>query len=117
MDQLRKQQKASPPLKHPAAEPPRTATVERVPDPASLDLETTWNEQWERNLMDVAAERVKGQVDPKHYQIFELYAYRGWPVTKVARTLGVSAAAVYMAKHRISSLIRKEMKRLEIEPI
>jgi len=29
----------------------RTATVERIADPAESDLEAIWNEEWEKNLM------------------------------------------------------------------
>jgi len=32
--------------------------------------------------------RVKGQVSPKQFQTFELYALRDWGVAKVARTWG-----------------------------
>ena len=36
-----------------------------------------------------------------------------WPVKEVAKTLGVSVAQVYLAKHRISILVQKEVKRLQ----
>jgi RNA polymerase sigma-70 factor (ECF subfamily) len=36
-----------------------------------------------------------------------------WPVKKVAKELGVSVAQVYLAKHRISALMKKELKRVE----
>jgi RNA polymerase sigma-70 factor (ECF subfamily) len=91
----------------------RTATIERVPDPASYDLDACWEEQWRKNLLDVATERVKQQVSPKQYQMFELYALREWPVRKVAQTLGVSTARVYLAKHRVAALLEKEVKRCE----
>src|SRR5215470_18072722 len=32
----------------------RTGTIERVPDPASLQLDSVWEEQWEKNLFSVA---------------------------------------------------------------
>ena len=35
------------------------------------------------------------------------------PVREVAKTLRVSAGHVYVAKHRISRLIKKELERLE----
>jgi RNA polymerase sigma-70 factor (ECF subfamily) len=31
------------------------------------------------------------------------------PVQKVARTLGVNAAQVYLAKHRVGNLLKKEV--------
>ena len=40
-----------------------------------------------------------------------------WPVKDVKKTLGVSAMQVYLAKHRISALIRKEIQKLEAKMI
>jgi RNA polymerase sigma factor (sigma-70 family) len=94
-----------------------TAIINRVADPASLNLEKTWDSDWEQNLFDAAIERVKLQVDPKHYQLFDLCVFKRWPVTKVARTMKVSAGAVYMAKHRINKLVKKEVSRLQQKPI
>ena len=37
------------------------------------------------------------------------------PVRKVAAALGSSVGRVYLAKHRITGLIKKETKRLEAE--
>jgi RNA polymerase sigma-70 factor (ECF subfamily) len=91
----------------------RTSTLERVPDPATLNLEGHWEEQWQKHLYAAAATRVKAQVSPKQFQAFELYVQRDWPVTKVARTLGLSAASVYLAKHRIGALFKKELQKLE----
>src|SRR2546422_10718986 len=34
----------------PSDETKRTATVERIPDPKSFDLEAAWDAEWERNL-------------------------------------------------------------------
>jgi len=91
----------------------RTSTVERIPDPAGFDLEAEWDREWEKNIFDAAIERVKKHVKAKQYQIFDLYVIKQWPVQKVARTLGVNTGQIYLIKHRISALIRKEIRRLE----
>jgi len=91
----------------------RTATVERVADHTSFNLDACWEEEWQKNLLRAATEKVKNKVSPKQFQMFELYVLREWPVRKVAATLGVSAAQVYLAKHRIAGLLKKEVKRLE----
>jgi len=90
----------------------RTATVERIADPAGLDLEKTWNEEWEKNLLTAAMERLKRQVDPAQLQLFDLYCLEQWPAQKVARTLGVSLGRVYLAKHRIGRLLKKQVQLL-----
>ena len=51
-------------------------------------------------------------VSPRQFQIFQLYALKDWPVSKVSKTLGVSYTLVYVTKHRISALLKKEVKRL-----
>ena len=45
--------------------------------------------------------------------MFDLYVVKQWPVGKVARTLGVNVGQVYLAKHRIAALIKKEVRILE----
>jgi len=70
-------------------------------------------EEWKTNLVEAAVERVKQQVKEEQFQMFHLYVVKGWPVLKVARTLGVNAGRVYLAKHRIAGLVKKEIGRLE----
>jgi RNA polymerase sigma factor (sigma-70 family) len=92
-----------------------TGTIERLPGPESFSLDAVWDEEWERAVMDAAIRRVKQQVTPKQYQIFDCYALKRWPVAKVKTDLGVSLAQVYLAKHRVSRLIRKEVARLQTQ--
>jgi len=87
--------------------------IESLPDPAGSALEALRDAEWEQNLMDAALERVKTQVAPKQFQIFTFSALKGWPVREVTRMLGVSAAQVYLARHRIGALLRKEIRKLE----
>ena len=112
-DHLRKQYRQPPVAEHRQPETSRTATIERIADPAALNLEVLWDEEWEKNLMDAAIQRVKKQVKPKQYQMFDFYVLKKWPVTKVARTLGVNIGQVYLAKHRVARLIKKEIRELE----
>ena len=46
-----------------------TSTVEKIPDPAGFELESIWDEEWKKNLIDAALERVKRQVNAKQYQM------------------------------------------------
>jgi RNA polymerase sigma factor (sigma-70 family) len=91
----------------------RTATLNRIPDPESLQLDNRWEEEWQQNLVDAAIERVKPKVNPKQFKIFYLHVLKKFPVRQVAKTLNVNMAQVYLAKHRISKLIKKEFKYLE----
>ena len=99
----------------PAGTRSRTATVEKIPDPAGFDLEGAWAAEWEKNLSDAALARVKRRVKARHFQMFDLYVLKQWPVREVARALGVSVTQVYVNKHRICSLLKQEVKRLAKE--
>ena len=64
-------------------------------------------------LKDAALAKVKTQCDLKQWQIFDLYVLKEWSVREITEALGVSAGRVYLTKHRISALVKKELKRLE----
>jgi RNA polymerase sigma-70 factor (ECF subfamily) len=91
----------------------RTSALDRVPDPKSLDLDARWNEDWQKNLVDAAIQHVKDEVNPKHYKIFYLLVIKKLPAREVAQALRVNRAQVYLAKSRVSALIKKEVRRLE----
>jgi len=97
---------------HPA-ETLNLEAAELIPDPAGCELEAIWNEEWELNLMNAATENLKRQVNPEQYQLFDLYVLKQWPVKRITSTLGVSATQVYLAKHRIAALLKKEVRKLE----
>jgi len=84
-----------------------------IPEPEGATSESMWEEEWQANLLEAVMERVKHRVKEEHYQMFDLYVIKEWPVRKVARTLGVNVGRVYLAKHRISALVRKEVRALE----
>ena len=91
----------------------RTATVDRVPDPAKPALEGIWDEEWESQLLQTALARIKRQVQPQHYQIYHLHVVLGQSAREVGRSLGVNTAQIYLAKHRIGNLLKKEIQRLQ----
>jgi RNA polymerase sigma-70 factor (ECF subfamily) len=90
-----------------------TGPIERVPDPAALALDKLWQEEWEQHLMAAALERVKSQVSPRQFQMFDLHVLQNQPVQATARMLQASVASIYMAKHRIARLLKKEVRKIE----
>ena len=92
-----------------------TATINRVPDASTSDLDSVFESQWRKNLFGVAVERVKLKFSLKQFQIFDLVVLKEWPAATVAQSLGVSLANVYVIRHRISTAIKKETKRLECQ--
>lgn len=116
-DQFRRRQKGVEPRGRAGDPSTRTDTVERLADPLGSTLEALWDDEWEKNLMEAALDRVKRKVDPKHYQAFDLYVFKKWPVSKVSRFLRINPGKVYLVKHRINNLIRKEITHLQTRPI
>jgi RNA polymerase sigma-70 factor (ECF subfamily) len=93
--------------------PDPASAIEQISDPAGSDLEAIWNAEWEQHLLTAAMERIKCQVDPGQLQLFDLYCVESWPAQKVAQVLGVSVGRVYLAKHRIGKLLKKEIRSLK----
>jgi RNA polymerase sigma factor (sigma-70 family) len=121
-DQLRKREKGGQPAGSAdlGAASPRssgdtgsTATIERILDPAVPEFGVEWDAAWEKNLLTVALERVRGQLEERQFQIFDLYVLKGWTPRDVAQTLRITTASVYLTKHRVSALLKKEIRRLE----
>ncbi|MEC5127493.1 sigma-70 family RNA polymerase sigma factor [Verrucomicrobiales bacterium BCK34] len=93
-----------------------TATIERLAGEDGEDvLEQMWENEWRTNLSEVAIERVKKLVSPKQFQIFHAYVIKDWDVKRVKDELGVSPSQVYLAKHRVGGLIKKEIDVLKKE--
>jgi len=90
-----------------------TATIDRIPDVNANALEETWDQQWKENLLDAALTRLKKKIPPKHFQIFDCYVQKQWPAQKVAEQLRVNIGQVYLTRHRVSALLKKEIKALK----
>ena len=99
--------------KFPKEEVLDTQLMATHPDKASVDLQQTWEEEWQRNAIETACERVRVHANPRDFQIFDLHVNKGLGVKEVATRLGVKTPQVYMAKYRISTLLKKEIKALE----
>ncbi|NCF93151.1 MAG: sigma-70 family RNA polymerase sigma factor [Verrucomicrobiaceae bacterium] len=112
-DQFRKRAKDTASLYAQADDDRRTAVLDRVEDPAPAPLDRMWEEEWQKNLAETALAKVKSRVSPKQFQIFDCYVIKGWDVKKVQTDLGVSMAQVYLAKHRVGGLIKKEVEGLQ----
>lgn len=97
------------------AEDRLTAPIERLGDPLGHELEQLWDREWQNNIMKLALKRVKNMVSPRQFQIFTAYVVHGWSPQKIKAELGVNAAHIYLTKHRVGKLLRKEAERLAQE--
>ncbi len=91
----------------------KTAVIDRVEDPNGDLLSRLWDVEWKKNVADAALSRVKAQVSPKQYQIFHYYVIKQWDAKKVQDHLNVSMAQVYLAKHRVGTVLKRELAKLE----
>ena len=111
-DQFRKRRKAPLTPDRTTRTSGGTSTTDRIPDPAGFRLEEAWEKEWEKNLFDSALKKVKPKVRAEQYQLFDLYVIKEWPVQRIAKTFSVSVGRVYLAKHRVAILLKKEIKVL-----
>lgn len=106
-DQLRKRKSRETSL----SKPDRELDIESVAQ--EEQLHDFWEAEWERNLMNAAIELAKAKVHPKQFQIFDLYVLREGSVGEVAARLKISAAQVYLAKHRVGNAVKSELRALK----
>jgi RNA polymerase sigma-70 factor (ECF subfamily) len=91
-----------------------SGTSLQIPDPtADQAFEGIWDEEWQKNLVDAAMERVKRKVAPEHYQIFYLHSVKSMPARDIAKLLGASMAKIYVVRHRVARLVKREVQTLE----
>jgi RNA polymerase sigma-70 factor (ECF subfamily) len=89
------------------------AEIERIADPAGPSIEAVWEEEWTRTIWEEALAKVKEEAGAKQFQMFQLYALKEIPAADVAKALGVPVAHVYLAKHRVSAMVKKELSQLK----
>lgn len=89
-----------------------TATVERIAGEDGREIDAVWDREWERNLFQAALERVKKRVQPRDFQIFDCCLVKRWSASRVAEALRVSLPQIYLAKHRVGALMKKEVAAL-----
>jgi RNA polymerase sigma-70 factor (ECF subfamily) len=83
------------------------------PGVVSAEWDQLWEKEWQENLLQAALEKVKLQASSQQFEIFYLHVLKGQAVKEVARALEVSPGQVYLAKHRLGRLLRREIQRLQ----
>jgi RNA polymerase sigma-70 factor (ECF subfamily) len=80
---------------------------------AREDLLAWLQEAFDLELLEEAHARVRLQVSPRDWMIYQRVGIEGRPGPEVAGELGMSETAVRMAKHRVVERLRRECCRLE----
>lgn len=84
-------------------------------DETSAELDNAWEQEWEQAVLEAAVAKVREETNPKHFQVFDCCVRLGWPTAKVAATLGMSAAQVYLARHRVSRAVKNAARVINDE--
>ena len=91
----------------------RTTEMERIPNPTSHGPDAKWEQDWREHVEETALERLRRELNPKHYQIFDSYVLKRWPIKDVTETFGVKPDLVYKVKERVMEALQVEVLRLE----
>ncbi len=88
-----------------------TAALQQIADPDS-DLNRQWDQEHDRYVLGCLLDMVEEEFEPATLKAFRRLALDAASGAEVAQELGLSVAAVYMAKSRVLQRIRQEAEGL-----
>ncbi|MBO0699810.1 MAG: sigma-70 family RNA polymerase sigma factor [Zavarzinella sp.] len=80
---------------------------------AREDLVRRLDEEFDRDLFDEAAARVRARVTPRTWEAFERTAVKGESGAEAAQALGMKVATVFVAKSKVQKMLREELDELD----
>jgi RNA polymerase sigma factor (sigma-70 family) len=91
-----------------------TATRQLLEEqPARNGVEADWQAEWDRRVFAWACEQVRSCVTGATWTAFWQTAVEGRPGKEVAAELGMSVAAVYLARSRVLARLRELVQSVE----
>jgi RNA polymerase sigma-70 factor (ECF subfamily) len=88
-----------------------SAALQEIADPGS-ELNRQWDEEHDRYVLHCLLDLVEEEFEPLTLRAFRRLALDGASGAEAARELGLSVAAVYVAKSRVLQRIRQEAEGL-----
>ena len=88
-----------------------TAALQEIADPDS-ELNRQWDEEHDRYVLQCLLDLVQEEFEPATLRAFRRLALDGASGAEAAQELGLSVAAVYVAKSRVLARIRQEAEGL-----
>jgi RNA polymerase sigma-70 factor (ECF subfamily) len=81
--------------------------IAELEDPNS-QLSQFWNQEHDRQVMRKLLEDLKPEFESRTWKAFDLFALQAIPAADVAKELGISPNAVFIAKSRVLARLRQE---------
>ena len=81
-------------------------------DQAPAVLDEVWESEWREHLLGRALARLRETVSSRSLQIFQLSAVQHWSIAEIAAALCVSRAQIYLVRHRVGRMVRREIEAL-----
>ncbi len=88
-----------------------TRVAERLQEEPARGAEEEWDQERQRHLFRVAAERVRARTNPLHWDVFVRTALQNQSGQEVAGALRMSLTKVYAIKSRLMKDIKDEVHR------
>jgi RNA polymerase sigma-70 factor (ECF subfamily) len=89
-----------------------TANRMLAAEPDGSDNSDAWELEYQRQLASLAMERIKGEFQESTWRAFWLTAVEGSAAADVARQIGISPGAIYVAKSRVLARLKEEVEAM-----
>ena len=81
--------------------------------PARNDLVDSLEAQYDRELLGVAMEQVRGRVEPRTWEVFQLLAVEGLSGKEVVVRTGMKLGSAFAARHKVQRMLKDAVERLD----
>jgi RNA polymerase sigma-70 factor (ECF subfamily) len=93
------------------ASPPLADWLDQMADPNSA-LSAQWDQEHDQHLVRRTLARIQGEFNEATWRVFQMAVLEERPTAEVAQTLSITANAVYVAKSRVLTRLRLELRGL-----
>jgi len=74
------------------------------------EVEKYWENNWQQELLQSALVKVKEQVKPIYYQVYDMLIRKEMRPKEVSSALGIKTDQVYVAKHRVAEALKETIE-------
>ena len=66
----------------------------------------------DRELLELALQRVRERVQPQTWEVFRLQAFEGWSGAEAGAAVGMTSATAFVARSKVTKMIRTELQQM-----